>query len=362
MNMDDLLKDIGKKNTPKKEKKAVQRIQLIYYKDLKPSPKNFYETKDIEKLASAIRIAGKVNNALHVRKLGKLNEYEVNEGHRRRLAIIYLVEQMGLKEFEFVPCIVEDTTDVVGELNLILSNSTQREYTEHEKMKEVERLRVLLEQYAEENKTKISSTDMRKIIANILGVSGTKVAQLQSIDRNLIPEAKQKFEKGEIPVSVANEMAGLPEEAQKRLTDREDIKLPDVKKMKEDSKKQIKKVAKCSYDQKYVCNIDEIIEKYKPNRNIAECPGCCNICGYTDECMHVCERVLDDKKLSEEEMKKVAFTFQDVKMVLGYVKRQIPNTKIKDEDAVIRLKVITEALQKYMKDMTERVEVDYDGK
>lgn len=316
MNMDDLLKDIGQKNTPKKEKKAAPRIQLIYYKDLKPSPKNFYETKDIEKLASAIRIAGKVNNALHVRKLGKLNEYEVNEGHRRRLAIIYLVEQMGLKEFEFVPCIVEDTTDVVGELNLILSNSTQREYTEHEKMKEVERLRVLLEQYAEENKTKISSTDMRKIIANILGVSGTKVAQLQSIDHNLIPEAKQKFEKGEIPVSVANEMAGLPQEAQKKLTDREEIKLPDVKKMKEDSKKQIKKVAKCSYD----------------------------------------------KKLSEEEMKKVAFTFQDVKMVLGYVKKQIPNTKIKDEDAVIRLKVITEALQKYMKDMTERMEVDYDGK
>ena len=126
------------------------------------------------------------------------------------------------------------------------------------------------------------------------------------------------------------------------------------------SKQRPKEVAKCAYDQKYTCNIDEILEKYKPNRNIAECPGCCNICGYTDECDHVCEMVLDNKKLTEKDLKKVAFTCQDVKNVLGYVKKQIPNTKIKDEDAVIRLKVMTDALQKYMKDMTERV--DYNGK
>ena len=55
------------------------------------------------------------------------------EGHRRRLAMIYNVEELGLKEFEFLPCIVEDTTTTVGKLNLILSNSTQRERTEYEK-------------------------------------------------------------------------------------------------------------------------------------------------------------------------------------------------------------------------------------
>lgn len=63
--------------------------------------------------------------------------------------------------------------------------------------------------------------------------------------------------------------------------------------------------------------------------------------------------------MSEHDLGNITFTFQDVKTVLGYVKKQIPNTKIKDEDAVIRLKVMTEALQKYMRDMTERV--DYDG-
>lgn len=140
----------------------------------------------------------------------------MNEGHRRRLAMIYNVEELGLKEFEFLPCIVEDTTTTVGKLNLILSNSTQRERTEYEKMQEIEKLRTLLDQYAKENEKKISAVDMRKLIANILGVSSTKIAQLQSIDRNLVPEAKEKFEKGEIPVSVATEMAGLPKKNAKR--------------------------------------------------------------------------------------------------------------------------------------------------
>lgn len=417
MDMNDILKSIGQQQTQEK-KKSAPRVQMIHYTKLKPSPDNFYDTEGIEKLAAAIRIAGEVKNPLRVRKTD-IDEYEVNEGHRRRLATIYNVEQLGIKEFEFVPCVVEDTTSTIGKLNLILSNSTQRERTEYEKMQETAKLRILLEQYAKENETKIPSTDMRKMISTILGVSGTKVAQFESINRNLVDKAKERFKDGEIPVSVANEMAGLPEEVQEDLAERENVKLSCVKEIKEDSKENAKimckyddskkchtkliqrqqehldtngpcsgccrlcdhthgcryrcenipsdqkpveqpeEAPKCAYDQKFECNIDAVIEQFKPNRNIAECPGCCNICGYTKECDHACEWALQNKKLTEQDLESTTFTFQDVKTVLGYVKKQIPNTKIKDEDAVIRLKVMTEALQKYMKDMTERV--DYDG-
>lgn len=417
MDMNDILKSIGQQQTQEK-KKSAPRVQMIHYTKLKPSPDNFYDTEGIEKLAAAIRIAGEVKNPLRVRKTD-IDEYEVNEGHRRRLATIYNVEQLGIKEFEFVPCVVEDTTSTIGKLNLILSNSTQRERTEYEKMQETAKLRILLEQYAKENETKIPSTDMRKMISTILGVSGTKVAQFESINRNLVDKAKERFKDGEIPVSVANEMAGLPEEVQEDLAERENVKLSCVKEIKEDSKENAKimckyddskkchtkliqrqqehldtngpcsgccrlcdhthgcryrcenipsdqkpveqpeEAPKCAYDQKFECNIDAVIEQFKPNRNIAECPGCCNICGYTKECDHACEWALQNKKLTEQDLESTTFTFQDVKTVLGYVKKQIPNTKIKDEDAVIRLKVMTEALQKYMRDMTERV--DYDG-
>lgn len=415
MDMNDILESIGQKQTQEK-KKAAPRIQMIHYTKLKPNPDNFYDTQGIEKLAAAIRIAGEIKNPLRVKKTD-IDEYKVNEGHRRRLATIYNVEEMGMNEFEFVPCVVEDTTSTVGKLNLILSNSTQRERTEYEKMQEAEKLRILLDQYAKENETKLSSTDMRKLISTILGVSGTKIAQLESINRNLVDNAKEKFEKGEIPVSVANEMATLPQEVQQDLAEQDDVKLSQVKEIKEDFKektkckyddskichtkliakqqehlqtngpcsgccrlcdhahgcryqcenmpsgyetKQLPEVtAKCAYNQKYECNIDEIIEKYKQDRNIAECPGCCKLCGYTLECEHVCENVLENKQMSEKDLGSITFTFQDVKTVLGYVKKQIPNTKINDKDAMIRLKVMTEALQKYMRDMTERV--DYDG-
>ncbi len=177
MDMNDILKSIGQQQTQEK-KKSAPRVQMIHYTKLKPSPDNFYDTEGIEKLAAAIRIAGEVKNPLRVRKTD-IDEYEVNEGHRRRLATIYNVEQLGIKEFEFVPCVVEDTTSTIGKLNLILSNSTQRERTEYEKMQETAKPRILLEQYAKENETKIPSTDMRKMISTILGVSGTKVAQLE---------------------------------------------------------------------------------------------------------------------------------------------------------------------------------------
>lgn len=234
----------------------------------------------------------------------------MNEGHRRRLAMIYNVEELGLKEFEFLPCIVEDTTTTVGKLNLILSNSTQRERTEYEKMQEIEKLRTLLDQYAKENEKKISAVDMRKLIANILGVSSTKIAQLQSIDRNLVPEAKEKFEKGEIPVSVATEMAGLPKKMQRDLANHKEIKLSRVKEIKEDSKKAL-------------------------------------------------QRSEEKKNLTEKDLENVTFTFQDVKTTLGYAKKQIIKVNTEDKDAAIRTKVMIEALQKYLKDMTERV--DYDG-
>ena len=152
MDMNDILKSIGQQQTQEK-KKSAPRVQMIHYTKLKPSPDNFYDTEGIEKLAAAIRIAGEVKNPLRVRKTD-IDEYEVNEGHRRRLATIYNVEQLGIKEFEFVPCVVEDTTSTIGKLNLILSNSTQRERTEYEKMQETAKLRILLEQYAKENETK----------------------------------------------------------------------------------------------------------------------------------------------------------------------------------------------------------------
>lgn len=71
------------------------------------------------------------------------------------------------------------------------------------------------------------------------------------------------------------------------------------------------------------------------------------------------QRSEEKKNLTEKDLENVTFMFQDVKTTLGYAKKQIIKVNTEDKDAVIRTKVMIEALQKYLKDMTERV--DYDG-
>lgn len=364
MNMDELLNRLGEKAQPQQKKQAAPKVQMIHYSKLIPNEDNFYETDDIEKLAAAIRIAGEIKSPLRVRKTD-IDEYKVNEGHRRRLATIYNVEQLGLKKFEFVPCIVEDTDNIVGRLNLILSNSTQRERTEHEKMIETQKLRELLEEYAQENETKFSAIEIRQLIADILGVSKTKVAQLESINHNLIPEAKERFERDEMPVSVATEMASLDPEKQKELTRRSDLKLEDVKK----AKKKVYEVKPCSVVPNIDCHIDEIMGKYfTKHGNIVGCAGCCKYCLRKDECEHTCvvvkangadlkdQMCIDDLKeeskyFTQKELEDLTFSFCDVKTVIGRYKKRLQCIDRKDEDTAREIKIIIESLQRLLKEM-----------
>lgn len=364
MNMDELLNRIGEKTQPQQRKQTAPKIQMIHYSKLIPNDANFYETDDVEKLAAAIRIAGEIKNPLRVRKTD-IDEYEVNEGHRRRLATIYNVEQLGLKKFEFVPCIVEETDNIVGRLNLILSNSTQRERTEHEKMIETQRLRELLEEYAKENETKFSAVEIRQLIADILGVSKTKVAQLESINHNLVPEAKERFERDEMPVSIATEMASLAPEKQRELTRKPDLKLEDVKK----AKKKVYETKPCSEVPNIECCIEEVMGKYfTKHGNIVGCAGCCKYCLRKDECEHTCVVVkanqadskdqmsIDDLKeepkyFTQKELEELTFTFQDIKIVLGKYKKELQSIDRKDVDTAREIKIITESMKRLLKEM-----------
>ena len=230
-----------------------------------------------------------------------------------------------------------------------------------------------LEQYAKENETKIPSTDMRKMISTILGVSGTKVAQLESINRNLVDEAKEQFKDGSMPVSVANEMAGLPEEIQRDLSKQEDIKLSQVKEIKEDSKENAKIM--CKYDNSKNCHTKLIQRQQEHLDTNGPCSGCCRLCDHPSNCRYrcentplgwkptqqhceyVCENVLENKKISEKDLESVTFTFQDVKTTLRYINQQISKTKMNDKETIVRLKVISESLKKYLKEM--KVVTDY---
>lgn len=227
-----------------KEKSVSFSVIMVHYTKLIPSKMNNYSLEGIKELANMIQLSGGVKQNLLARKK-TADEYELIAGHRRRLAVKYLVEELGEEQYSMMPVHIEKNDDTLSEINLILTNCAARERSDWEKMMEVERLTELIQAMQsgpEEVRRRFKQTfgvepgiygrELRKVIAGALGLSETKVANLNHINKNLSPELKERFKEGEIGVSVANEAAALPAEVQKKLEEKKEIKLADVKQKK----------------------------------------------------------------------------------------------------------------------------------
>ena len=220
-----LIKDAGKG-----EKKAAGfAVTMVHYTKLIPSENNNYSMDSIKELAQMIVLAGGVKQNLLARKKTP-DEYELIAGHRRRQAVKYLVEELGHEEYAMLPVHVERDGDLMSEVNLILTNCGARNRSDWERMMEVTRLTELLKAMqtgSQEERDRfrewiglepgLSGRELRKLVAELTGMSETKVAQLNHINNNLAPEMMDKFQTGQIGVSVANEAAGLPAEKQQEL-------------------------------------------------------------------------------------------------------------------------------------------------
>lgn len=200
----------------KKEMKNDWKPVKVSARKLRPAPDkiNFYHAGDreIKDLAESIELVGLQQYPV-VRQVEGTDEYEVIAGHKRRLAILRLLDE-GKAEYEMIPCRVETPDDIRNELILIFTNSTQRERTDYEKMREIERVRELLGEY---QKTHELTGRRQNIIAEILGTSKTKVGTLDNINNNLAEPFKEEFAAGKISTSAANEIAGLKPDAQQAL-------------------------------------------------------------------------------------------------------------------------------------------------
>ena len=200
----------------KKDIKSDWKPIKVSVRKLRPAPdkKNFYhaEDKEIKDIAESIELIGLQQYPV-IKPVEGTDEYEVIAGHKRRLAILRLLDE-GKTEYEMIPCKIETPDDIKNELILIFTNSTQRERTDYEKMREIERVRELLTEY---QKTHELTGRRQNIIAEILGTNKTKVGTLDNINNNLIAPFMEEFAAGKISTSAANEIAGLEPDAQQAL-------------------------------------------------------------------------------------------------------------------------------------------------
>lgn len=196
----------GTENSPE------YNITHVSVYDLEPSEDNFYNTEQIQELKDSIAAFG-IKQNLIVKPI-EGNKYRVIAGHRRRLAIISLVEG-GKTEFEKVPCIIETEVDELRErLLLITTNSTARQLTDWEKIKQAEELRSILEQVKKRDKV---PGRLRDLIASVLDTSPAQVGRMEAISKNLTPVFQNELKEGRVNISTAYEISGMPNEQQQEV-------------------------------------------------------------------------------------------------------------------------------------------------
>jgi ParB family chromosome partitioning protein len=200
----------GNEATEETPRRPMLKVIPIKITDLIPSSDNFYSVDKIAELKTSIEMFGVLQNLI-VKPLDG-GKYEIIAGHRRHAACVELAAE-GKIEFEYVPCGIQSECDEIKErILLIMTNSTTRELSDFEKMKQAEELT----KYFTALKKRDSLTGrVRDLVAEALNVSSAQVARMTAITNNLAPELKAELEAGRIGLSAAYELSGATVDAQR---------------------------------------------------------------------------------------------------------------------------------------------------
>ncbi len=193
-----------------------QQIKYISVYDLIPNPLNFYEIKDIEKLAIEIELQGGIITPLEIKQVEN-NKYMIIAGHRRREAVLYLLAQEETKITKMMPCFVKEYTEEQEVLAIILSNRSQRVRTKLEELQEFQLLKPIIKSIFDKGKIAGNITGrFRTFCANFMGVSESTIHRIDSMEK-LAPELQNEIGKGNITPTAASELTSLSVADQKAV-------------------------------------------------------------------------------------------------------------------------------------------------
>lgn len=226
--------------------KARFRTKDINIKKLYSNDKNFYSVTDIEPLAQKILLVGLIENLEVVHDPCDRGEYRITAGERRWRALKLLVEK-GYTDFEMVTCQIQTPASADEEmLRLIIAND-YRNKTVADILEEEKQLKDILQRMRQEGRTikgyKLDSGRLRDVIAKMLQMPATKIAQIESINKHLIPEFAEELKEGRLTFSAAYEISGMNEETQAEMLERYQENGLTYKEVKEIKQQQEEKAA-----------------------------------------------------------------------------------------------------------------------
>lgn len=202
---------------------------------------NFYPQEDIEQKAGEILALGLLENlVVKYEPIEGVGEYKLISGERRWRGLNLLVER-GYKEFEFATCnIIAPSSTQEEKVALIIANS-QRSKSIETTIREEQELKETLEDMkangVELKGYNLQSGRLRDIIADMLNVSKTKVAQIEAVSNNLIPEFMEELNQKRLTFSAAYELSGMSKDEQREalgvFIDTGELTYQTIKEMKE---------------------------------------------------------------------------------------------------------------------------------
>lgn len=206
------------------ETKAKARFKTkdIPISELYRNTLNFYSVTDIEELAKNIKAYGLKQNLEVVHDPTEKGEYRIIAGERRWEAL-KLLSGEGLKEFEIATCKLTSPANAEEEqVEVILANA-YRHKSLFEMLEEEKRLKEALNALKaaghQINGIDLSQGRIRDVISDMMNVSKTKIAQIESVNHNLIDAFKEALKNEQITFSAAYELSGMNPEEQERLFD-----------------------------------------------------------------------------------------------------------------------------------------------
>ena len=216
------------------------RTEDISIKRMYRNKENHYNLDNIESLKSNIKTVGLRQNLEVIYAPCESGDYRILSGERRWLALNMLVDE-GYKEYEIVTCKVSCPQDEDMERLELMATNSYREKNNEDLLMEVKEATAAFRNLKERGQSvpgyDLKSGRIRDIVASFLGLSKTKVAQIECINNNLLERLKSLLKQDKIPFSVAYEAAGLKTKLQvkvvRRYYENGKVSLKDIKEIKQ---------------------------------------------------------------------------------------------------------------------------------
>jgi len=196
------------------------RTEDISIKRMYRNKENRYNLENIESLKSNIKTVGLRQNLEVIYAPCEQGDYRILSGERRWLALNMLVDE-GCKEYEIVTCKVSCPQDEDMERLELMATNSYREKNNEDLLMEVKEATATFRNLKERGQNvpgyDLQSGRIRDIVASFLGLSKTKVAQIECINNNLFERLKSLLKQDKIPFSVAYEAAGLNSQLQVKV-------------------------------------------------------------------------------------------------------------------------------------------------